>query len=52
MDAYSEKMGKKGIKFTFNGIRLNAETTAEALNIENEDIIEANLEQTGGFNIY
>lgn len=49
MDAYAEKLGKKGIKFTFNGTRLNPETTAEDLGMENEDIIEANLEQTGGF---
>lgn len=49
MDAYSDKMGKKGIKFTFNGDRINPETTAEDLGISNEDIIEANLEQTGGF---
>lgn len=48
MDAYSEKMGKKGLKFLFDGRRISPEMTAEDLGLENEDVIEANLEQLGG----
>ena len=44
METYSEKMGKKGLKFLFEGRQ-----TPEELGLENEDIIEANLEQVGGF---
>lgn len=49
MDAYGEKMGKKGLKFLFDGRRISPDTTAEDLGLENEDVIEANLEQTGGY---
>jgi small ubiquitin-related modifier len=49
MDAYGEKMGKKGLKFLFDGRRINPEMTADDLGLENEDVIEANLEQLGGF---
>jgi hypothetical protein len=49
MDAYSEKMGKRGMKFLFNGERIGPEMTAEALGLENDDSIEAQLEQIGGF---
>lgn len=49
METYSEKMGKKGLKFLFEGRRLSPDQTPEELGLENEDIIEANLEQVGGF---
>lgn len=49
MDAYGEKMGKRGLKFLFDGRRISADMTAEDLGLENEDVIEANLEQLGGF---
>ena len=41
-------MGKRGLKFTFAGSRISPEMTAEDLGLENEDVIEANLEQLGG----
>lgn len=49
MDAYSEKMGKRGMKFLFDGRRIGPEMTAEELGLENDDSIEAQLEQIGGF---
>lgn len=48
MDAYADKMGKRGMKFLFEGRRLSPEQTAEEAGLENDDIIEANLEQVGG----
>lgn len=49
MDAYSEKMGKRGMKFLFEGKRISPDQTAEELGLENDDTIEAQLEQIGGF---
>lgn len=49
MDAYQEKMGKRGMKFLYDGRRISPDTTAEELGLENDDAIEAQLEQVGGF---
>ncbi len=48
MDAYAEKMGKRGIKFLLEGKRLSPDQTADEVGLENDDIIEVVLEQTGG----
>lgn len=48
MDAYSEKMGKRDLKFQFDGTRIKPEQTAEELGLENDDVIDAVLTQTGG----
>jgi small ubiquitin-related modifier len=51
MEAYCDKQGKQmsGIRFMFDGKRIRADQTAEELGLENEDSIDAMLEQQGGF---
>lgn len=50
MDAYCEKMGKKpgSLKFMFDGRRISENQTADDLGLENDDVIDVHLEQTGG----
>ena len=50
MEAYCEKQGKQmsSIRFAFDGKRINANQTAEELGLENEDSIDAMIQQEGG----
>lgn len=50
MEAYCDKQGKQfgTVRFIFEGTRLSANNTAEEVGLENDDIIEAKIEQTGG----
>eukprot|EP00013_Stygamoeba_regulata_P026767 CAMPEP_0177651460 /NCGR_PEP_ID=MMETSP0447-20121125/12560_1 /TAXON_ID=0 /ORGANISM="Stygamoeba regulata, Strain BSH-02190019" /LENGTH=86 /DNA_ID=CAMNT_0019154543 /DNA_START=46 /DNA_END=306 /DNA_ORIENTATION=+ len=51
MEAFCTRQGVSmgTIRFIHEGRRLNPEDTPEGLGMENEDIIDALLEQTGGF---
>jgi len=50
MAAYSSRNGldKSSIRFTFDGTRINDNDTPDSLEMENEDVIDAMVEQTGG----
>jgi small ubiquitin-related modifier len=50
MDAYCQREGlpADGVRFLFEGERLNREQTPEALGMEDGDVIDALIEQTGG----
>jgi small ubiquitin-related modifier len=50
MDAYCQREGlpADGVRFLFEGERLNREHTPESLGMEDGDVIDALIEQTGG----
>jgi small ubiquitin-related modifier len=50
MDAYcsSNGLNQTSVRFLFDGMRLNREQTVKSLGLQNEDVIDVVLEQTGG----
>jgi small ubiquitin-related modifier len=50
MDAYCQREGlpSDGVRFLFEGERLNREHTPDNLGMEDGDVIDALIEQTGG----
>ncbi|PWN99333.1 ubiquitin-like protein [Tilletiopsis washingtonensis] len=48
--AYAERMGKpeNTVRFLYDGTRVNDDDTAESLEIEDQDEIDAMVEQLGG----
>jgi small ubiquitin-related modifier len=50
MDAYCQREGvpADGVRFLFEGERLNREQTPDTLGMEDGDVIDALIEQTGG----
>lgn len=50
-DAYCQRQGVSfdSVRFLYDGNRLNIEKTPADLGMEDDDIIDAALEQTGGF---
>merc|ERR1711918_160155 len=50
MDAYCSREGlpTDGVRFLFEGERLNRDQTPSALSMEDGDVIDALIEQTGG----
>uniref|UniRef100_A0A7S2TZU2 Ubiquitin-like domain-containing protein n=1 Tax=Lotharella oceanica TaxID=641309 RepID=A0A7S2TZU2_9EUKA len=51
MEAYCAKVGadKNSVRFLFDGERIDADSTPADLGMENEDEIDAMVQQTGGF---
>jgi|Transcript_73082 small ubiquitin-related modifier len=51
MDAYCKKQGinRTSVRFHFDGRRIEDEKTAEDYEMEDDDVIDAMVEQTGGF---
>lgn len=51
MNAYSanKNITSKSIRFAFDGIRIDENSTPEELGMEDDDIIDVMKEQTGGF---
>ncbi|KAL9657414.1 hypothetical protein ABK040_014401 [Willaertia magna] len=51
MEAYCKRQGlmSSAVRFTFDGNRLSGNETAEQLDMEDKDVIDAMVEQTGGF---
>jgi hypothetical protein len=51
IDAYCQRQSKSpdSIRFLYDGQRIQPEATPEDLEMENNDIIDAVLQQTGGF---
>ena len=51
MDAYCKKQGilSTSVRFLFNGERLRETDTPMSLQMENNDIIDAMLQQIGGY---
>merc|ERR1712001_745220 len=49
--SYSERVGVPvtGLRFLFDGRRINDDETPKALEMEQDDVIEVYQEQTGGF---
>jgi small ubiquitin-related modifier len=52
-DAYYNRTGVKpeSVRFLFDGMRVNSEQTAESLGMEDHDVIDVLLSQTGGIGI-
>lgn len=50
MEAFCKRQGKSmsSVRFFVDGVRVNAENTAQDLDLEDGDIIEAHREQLGG----
>lgn len=50
---YAERAGinEENIKFLFDGKRIDGEQTPKSLEMEDHDVIDAVLAQTGGYNI-
>uniref|UniRef100_UPI003F778843 Ubiquitin-like protein SMT3,CCR4-NOT transcription complex subunit 8 n=1 Tax=Homo sapiens TaxID=9606 RepID=UPI003F778843 len=50
MEAFAKRQGKEmdSLRFLYDGIRIQADQTPEDLDMEDNDIIEAHREQTGG----
>lgn len=50
-EAYCQKLSipTQSIRFLFDGSRINPEDSPESLNMEDNDVVDALLEQTGGF---
>ena len=48
MDAYCLRIGQKRFRFLFDGQRILPTNTPKSLEIEDGDVIDAVLEQTGG----
>ena len=51
MDTYCDRQGldRKSIRFLFDGTRITENDTPHTLDMENEDVIDAVLEQHGGY---
>ncbi|KAK1442209.1 small ubiquitin-related modifier I like protein [Babesia gibsoni] len=51
MSTYCNRLGQSpdAVRFLFDGERIKGENTAEDLGIEHGDIIDAMVQQTGGF---
>jgi small ubiquitin-related modifier len=51
MDAYCKRQGLNPatVRFTFDGNRISGNETAEQLEMEDQDVIDAMVEQTGGY---
>jgi small ubiquitin-related modifier len=51
MDAYCEKqaIGTDSVRFLYDGQRVTADQTPLSLDMDDNDIIDAVLQQTGGF---
>eukprot|EP00994_Dinema_validum_P004992 NODE_3085_length_599_cov_864.069091_g2582_i0.p2 GENE.NODE_3085_length_599_cov_864.069091_g2582_i0~~NODE_3085_length_599_cov_864.069091_g2582_i0.p2 ORF type:complete len:103 (-),score=22.76 NODE_3085_length_599_cov_864.069091_g2582_i0:212-520(-) len=51
MDAYCKKQGinRTSVRFHFDGRRIEDEKTAEDYEMEDDDVIDAMVEQTGGY---
>lgn len=51
MEAYCKRQGLNAstVRFTFDGNRISGSETAEQLEMEDQDVIDAMVEQTGGF---
>ncbi len=51
MDAYCKRQGlnPSTVRFTFDGNRISGNETAEQLDMEDQDVIDAMVEQTGGY---
>ena len=51
MNVYCKKQGlvPGSVRFTFDGTRINPETTAGEMEMDNDDVIDAHVEQTGGW---
>ena len=49
-DAYCTRMGcaKDSVRFLYEGLRVQPESTPASLGLKNDDIIDAMLSQTGG----
>lgn len=49
-DAYASRKGVQtdSVRFTFDGQRVNKEDTPKMLELQDDDVIEAHVEQTGG----
>ena len=50
MDAYCKKQGvnRQSVRFLFDGAPLDESKTPDDLEMENDDVIDAMIEQTGG----
>jgi len=50
MDAYCQRLGMNAtqVRFMVDGERISADDTAEKLGLEDEDLIDVAVEQTGG----
>lgn len=50
MEAFCKRQGKSlaSLKFTYEGLRVEAESTPESLDMEENDVIEAHQAQVGG----
>lgn len=50
MKAYAERkgLGLTSIRFLFDGTRVNDDATPKSLGMENDDVIDVVLQQTGG----
>mmetsp|Transcript_18227 Transcript_18227/g.32036 ORF Transcript_18227/g.32036 Transcript_18227/m.32036 type:complete len:90 (-) Transcript_18227:213-482(-) len=53
MDAYCSRLGLQAsqVRFMVDGERIAADDTAEKLGLEDEDLIDVAMEQTGGGNL-
>merc|ERR1711948_121887 len=53
MDAYCSRLGLTAaqVRFMVDGERISADDTAEKLGLEDEDLIDVAMEQTGGADI-
>ena len=51
LDAYCKKQGldRSSVRFLYDGNAIDPDKTAEDMDMEDEDIIDAMLEQIGGF---
>ena len=51
MDAYCKRQGlsSASVRFVFDGNRVNGSETAEQLEMDDQDVIDVLVEQTGGF---
>lgn len=50
MEAYCQRIGNQmaAVRFMMDGERINPDDTAEALGLDDEDMIDVAVEQTGG----
>ncbi len=51
IDAYCSRMSisEEAVRFLYDGVRVDGEGTAESHGMEDEDILDVVLQQTGGF---
>jgi small ubiquitin-related modifier len=54
MDAYCRRQGQVpgSVRFTFDGNRVNPDSTPDSYNMEDQDVIDAMVEQIGGRRFY